>query len=294
MPRNVLDRLRQPGVLVGDGATGTMLQSMGLPPGAAPEEWVLSEPAKIQALYQAYVDAGSDIILTCTFGGSRPRLADAGLGDHTVEINRRAAELARQVADAAGRPVFVAGDIGPTGQLMAPLGPLTYEEAVEVFAEQAAALAAGGADLVQIETMSDLAEIKAAIEAARRVTDLPIFATMSFDTHGRTMMGVRPAQAARELLAAGATAVGANCGRGLDEMEQAVREMRAAFPDAWLIAKPNAGLPRLEGTRAVYDLGPAEFAAYARKFADLGAKIVGGCCGSTPDHIQAVAMVVKS
>jgi 5-methyltetrahydrofolate--homocysteine methyltransferase len=288
MPRNLLDRLRQPGVLIGDGATGTMLQSMGLPPGAAPEEWILNEPAKIRALHEAYVEAGSDVILTCTFGGSRPRLIDAGLGDHIAEINRCAAELAREAADASGRPVFVAGDIGPIGQLMEPMGPLSYVEAVEAFAEQAAALAAGGADLIHIETMSNLSEIKAAVEGVRQVTDLPIFATMSFDTHGRTIMGVLPVRAAEVLLEAGATAVGANCGRGLEEMEQVMREMRAAFPDAYLVAKPNAGLPRLEGTRVVYDLGPVEFASYASKFVDLGIKVIGGCCGSTPDHIRAV------
>ena len=293
MPRNIVDFLHRPGVVVTDGATGTMLQTLGLPPGAAPEEWVLSEPDKIRALYRAYVDAGSDIFLTCTFGGSRPRLAAAGLAEHLAEINRRAAELGREVADAAGRPVFVAGDIGPTGQLMAPMGPLTYDQAVEVFAEEAAALAAGGADLIQIETMSDLAEIRAAVEGTRRATDLPIFATMSFDSHGRTMMGVRPAQAAEALLAAGATAVGANCGRGLDEMEPVIRDMHAAFPEAWLIAKPNAGMPRLEDGEIVYDLGPEEFAAYARRFVELGARIIGGCCGSTPEHIRLVAAAVK-
>ncbi len=290
MSRDLLARLGQPGVLIYDGATGTMLQTMGLRPPATAELWVMEEPDKIRSLHQAYLDAGADLILTCTFGGSRLRLADSGLDVDVAELNRRAAALAREVA---GDRAFVAGDIGPTGQLMAPLGRLTPEKAQEAFAEQAAALAEGGADLIQVETMSDLAEATAAVEAAREATDLPVFATMSFETRGRTMMGVRPAEAAQALLAAGATAVGANCGQSLEEAEQVIREMREAAPDAILIAKPNAGVPKLVGRRPVYEVGPEEFAAFARRLADAGAKIIGGCCGTTPDHIAAVARALK-
>jgi len=267
-----------------------MLQTMGMRPPATAELWVLNEPDKIRALHQAYLDAGADLILTCTFGGSPIRLADSGLGLDVAEVNRRAAELAREVA---GERAFVAGDIGPTGQLMTPMGPLTPEKARQAFAAQAAALAEGGADLIQIETMSDLREATAAVEAAREVTDLPVFATMSFETRGRTMMGVKPAEAAQALLAAGATAVGANCGRSLEEAEQVILEMRQAAPDAILIAKPNAGVPKLVDRRPVYEVGPEEFAAFARRFVQAGAKIIGGCCGTTPAHIAAVARALK-
>lgn len=290
MPRALLTRLRQPGVLIYDGATGTMLQTMGMRPPATPELWVLNEPDKIRALHQTYLDAGADLLLTCTFGGSPIRLADSGLDLNVAEVNRRAAELAREVA---GERAFVAGDIGPTGQLMMPMGPLTPEKARRAFSVQAAALAEGGADLIQVETMGDLAEATAAVEAAREATDLPIFATMSFEAHGRTMMGVQPAQAAQALLAAGATAVGVNCGRSLEEAEEAIREMRQAAPDAILIAKPNAGVPKLVDRRPVYDVGPEEFAAFARRFAEAGVKVIGGCCGTTPAHIAAVVKELR-
>jgi len=285
------DRLSQAGILIADGATGTMLQRMDLPPGAAPERWNLENPDAVRALHRSYVEAGSNLILTNTFGGSRLRLAMEGLDDQVHEINRTAAQLAHEVA---GDQILVLGDIGPTGQLMEPMGTLTYEEAVRVFAEQSAALAEGGVDAILIETMSDLNEAKAAVEGARQATDLPILVTMSFDTYGRTMMGVKPADAARELWALGVKAVGVNCGRTLDENLEAIRQMREALPQATLMAKPNAGLPRLEGTEAVYDVTPEVMADYARQFAALGIKIFGGCCGSTPDHIQAVAQALSN
>jgi 5-methyltetrahydrofolate--homocysteine methyltransferase len=176
---------------------------------------------------------------------------------------------------------------------MAPLGPLTPEKARDAFAEQAAALAEGGADLIQVETMSDLAEATAAVEAAREATSLPVLATMSFETRRRTMMGVKPAEAAQALLAAGATAVGANCGRSLEEAEQVIQEMHEAVPDAILIAKPNAGVPKLMDRRPVYEVTPEEFAEFAQRFVEAGAKIVGGCCGTTPAHIAAVVRTLK-
>ncbi len=284
------DRLSQNGVLIADGATGTTLQQAGLPPGAAPERWNLENPDAIRALHRGYVEAGSDLILTNTFGGSRPRLEMEGLGDQVHEINLTAARLAREVA---GDEVLVLGDIGPTGQLMEPLGTLTYDGAVSAFAEQAAALAEGGVDAILIETMSDLGEAKAAVEGARRVTELPILVTMSFDTHGRTMMGVKPVDAARELLALGVDVIGANCGRTLSENLEAIRQMREALPEATLMAKPNAGLPHMEGSESVYDVTPEVMADYGRKFADLNVKIFGGCCGSTRDHIRAVALALR-
>jgi len=287
-----LTRLRTGPVLVADGAMGTMLQKMGLPPGTAGEAWVLEQPGRIAEVHRAYIDAGAEMILTCTFGGTRARLARAGLTDRVAEVNRRAVEIAREVA---GDRAFVAGDIGPLGELLAPLGKRTYEEAVEIFAEQAAALAEAGVDVLYVETMSALEEVRAAVEACRRVApDLPLTVTLSFDTKGRTSMGVRPEQAAQTLLELGVDGLGANCGRSLEMTEEAARKMRAAAPETPLIVKPNAGMPRMEGGRVVYDATPEQMGEYARRMVDeLGARIVGGCCGSTPEHIAAIARAVR-
>jgi len=284
------ERLKEPGTLVADGATGTMLQNAGLPQGAAPERWNLENPAAVRALYRAYVEVGSDIILTNTFGGTRPRLERDNLGDKTTEINLAAARLAREVA---GDKVIVFGDIGPTGKLLKPLGLLVPADAVDAFAEQAAALAEGDADVILIETMSDLNEAQLAIEGVRKVVGLPIIVTFSFDTHGHTMMGVKPALAAREIWAMGVAAVGANCGRTLSETLTAIQSMRQAVPEAVLMAKPNAGLPHADGADLVYDVTPEIMAEYAHKFAAEGVKIFGGCCGSTPEHIRAVVNALK-
>ena len=277
-------------VLIADGATGTMLQRAGLPAGMAPERWNLENPDAVRGLYRGYVEAGSNIILTNTFGGSRVRLSREGLSDQVAAVNRAAAELAREIA---GDEVLIAGDIGPTGELLEPLGTLRYEDAVAAFAEQAGALAEGGVDLLLIETMSDLNEVKAAVEGARQATSLPIMATMSFDTKGRTMMGVKPEKAAKTLYDLGVTVIGANCGRTLTETLDAVLKMRAAVPDAILMAKPNAGLPHAEGGDLVYDVTPEIMAEYAQRFVtEAGVKIFGGCCGSTPEHIAAIVHVL--
>ncbi len=287
---NFLERLSQSGVLVADGATGTQLQRAGLPPGTAPERWNLENPDAVRALHRGYFEAGADIVLTNTFGGTRFRLERDHLADRVEEINRRAAELAREVA---GPDRLVFGDIGPIGKLMKPYGPTTYAEAVSAFRDQAGGLAAGGVDAILIETMSDLNEVKAAIEAARQVTDLPLLATMSFDTHGCTMMGVKPAQALAALWPLGLAAVGANCGRTLSETLAAIEAMRQADPQAVLMAKPNAGLPHASQAGLVYDVTPEIMGEYALKFAGQGVKIFGGCCGSAPDHIRAVAKALK-
>lgn len=287
----LLERLSQPGVLTADGATGTMLQQAGLPAGISPERWNLENPDAIRALHRGYLDAGADIILTNTFGGSRIKLERDGLAEQASQVNHTAALLARE---AAGEERFVFGDIGPTGKLLQPYGPLTYAAAVEAFAEQAAGLAAGGVDAIYIETMSDLNEARAAVEGARQVTSLPVFVTMSFDTRGRTMMGVKPAQAVTELWGMGLAGVGANCGRTLTETLTAIQEMRAALPEALLIAKPNAGLPRFEGGHSVYDVTPEVMAEFALTFKEQGVKIFGGCCGSNPSHIRAIAAALKN
>ena len=284
-----LHRLHGGEVLLADGATGTMLQRMGLPDGLAPEVWVMEEPDRIRELHRMYVQAGSDLILTCTFGGTRFRLAGHGLADQVVEVNRRAAELAREIA---GDDVFVAGDMGPTGQLLVPLGQVTAEEMRAAFAEQASGLARGGADFLLIETMSDLGEAQAAIEGARQATDLPIVATFSFDTHGRTMMGLKPELVAQKIgsLVEG---VGANCGQDPAEYVGFMRAMRQAAPDAVLWAKPNAGLPRLVEGEAVYDADPEYMAQIALHLREAGAEVIGGCCGTTPEHIAAMRAALR-
>ncbi len=279
-------------VLIADGATGTTLQKAGLPAGTAPERWNLENPDAVRALHRGYIEAGTDMVLTNTFGGTSIRLKREGLSERTAEINLMAAHLAREVA---GDKVLVIGDIGPTGELLAPLGTLTYEDAVAAFAEQAGALAEGGVDAILIETMSDLDEVKAAVEGVRQVTDLPLMVTMSFDTKGRTMMGVKPERAAQTLLSLGVDVMGANCGRTLTETLEAIRKMREAAPDAVLMAKPNAGLPHAEGTDLVYDVTPEVMAEYGRRFVEeAGISIFGGCCGSTAEHIRAVAETLKS
>ena len=283
--------LEEKGLLIADGATGTMLQKAGLAPGAAPERWNLERPDAIRALHRGYIEAGGDLILTNTFGGSAIRLRRDGLEDRAAEVNRMAARIAREMA---GETVGVLGDIGPTGEMMQPLGALSFEEAVAAFAEQASALAEGGVDAILIETMSDLEEVRAAVEGVRKATDLPLLVTLSFDTRGRTMMGVKPERAAKALLSLGVDVMGANCGRTLSETLEAVLKMRAVAPDATLMAKPNAGLPHAEGGDLVYDVTPEIMAEYARRFVEeAGVRIFGGCCGSTPDHIRAVVAALR-
>lgn len=282
----ILERLAHGDVLVADGATGTMLQAAGLPAGMPGEAWVLDKPAEIIALHRAYLDAGSQLILTTTFGGTQARLRAAGLEARAAEINRRAAELARE---AGGDEVYVGGDMGPTGELMAPMGKLTYDAAVELFAEQAQALAAGGVDLIYIETMGDLNEARAAVAGARRACDLPLFVTFSFDTHGRTGMGITPARAAQTMAEMGVSGVGANCGHAPEEVLDFLPQMRAVARQQYLIAKPNAGIPHMVKRQAIYDATPDRMAELACQYAKLGAQIVGACCGSSPAHIAAIA-----
>lgn len=286
----ILERLAAGDVLIADGATGTMLQAAGLPAGMPGEAWILERPEEIRKLHRAYLQAGSGLLLTSTFGGTRARLRSAGLDPKAAEISQRAAELAREVA---GDRVYVGGDIGPTGEMMPPLGKLTYTAAVEMFAEQAAALAAGGVDCIYIETMSDLNEAKAAVEGAQHATDLPVFCTFSFDTHGRTGMGISPAQAASTMAGMGVQAVGANCGHAPEEVLDFLPQMRQAAPGLYLIAKPNAGVPRMVKRQAVYDAGPERMAGLARQYVELGASIVGACCGSSPEHIAAMAKALE-
>lgn len=277
-----------------DGGMGTLLQDSGLEDGAPGELWNLENPDAVRAAHAAYADAGARLLTTNTFGGTRPRLDLHGLGDRVGEVNRTAAQLARSVADERG--LLVAGDLGPTGELLAPLGTLTRKEAQALFAEQLVALVEGGIDLVLIETLSDLGEADAALAAAREVApDLPVAVTMSFDTNVRTMMGVRPGDAVSHLAAAGADAVGANCGRGPGEMELIAAEMvHARTGELLLVAQSNAGLPQVVGDHFEYDATADEMAAHASRLAELGIDLVGGCCGSTPAHIAAMSATLTS
>jgi 5-methyltetrahydrofolate--homocysteine methyltransferase len=287
---DVVTAIRDGRVRVCDGAMGTMLQAAGLDDGGAPELWNVEHPEAIRSIFEQYVAAGSRLITTNTFGGSRPRLAMHGLEDRVAELNEAAARLARSVAD-ANPGVYVLGDVGPSGDLMEPMGALTHDDAVALFSEQVAALAAGGADAILIETMSDLAEVDAAITAAKATAPgLPIFATMSFDTNLRTMMGVRPAQAVTAIAAMGADVVGANCGRGVDEMQIIAAQMAESRPDGTLlIMQSNAGLPVLVDGEFAYTGTPEEMAAFARDMRDLGVDVVGACCGSSPEHLAAIS-----
>jgi 5-methyltetrahydrofolate--homocysteine methyltransferase len=276
-------------ILLADGATGTNLFAMGLTSGDAPEIWNLEHPDRIRALHQGFVDAGSDIILTNTFGGNARRLMLHGMQERAREINRIAAQIARSVADKAGRPVVVAGSVGPTGDLFEPLGMLTEELAVEVFAEQMAGLKEGGADVAWIETMSSLEEIKAAAIAASRV-GIPYTFTASFDTAGRTMMGITPAalvEFAKELNPP-PVAIGANCGVGASDLVLSVLGMHAKTAGLPVIAKANAGIPQFIGAQIHYSGTPELMANYAGLVADSGARIVGGCCGTTFAHVAAM------
>ncbi|MCJ7717265.1 MAG: betaine--homocysteine S-methyltransferase [Anaerolineales bacterium] len=277
-----------------DGAMGTMLMDAGLESGNSPEEWNVHYPEKIRQIHRAYIEAGSQIILTNTFGGTSVRMETHGLQDRVIELNKKAAENACAEADAAPHTVLVAGSMGPTGQLLEPLGTLSASDAEKSFADQAAGLAQGGVDLFWIETMSDLSEVKAAVAGIRSVSDLPIAATMSFDSHGRTMMGVSPEKAVKELEELDIQLMGANCGTGSDELIKAIKEMQSADPKLPLIAKANAGIPQMVGTEVVYDGSPELMAAYAAEVWKEGASLIGGCCGSSPAHIRAMAEALKS
>jgi methionine synthase I (cobalamin-dependent) len=280
--------------VVADGAMGTMLMANGLEFGDPPELWNLEHPEIIRRVQRGYADAGAQVLLTNTFGGNRLRLELHGRADRVDELNRTAAVLARVEANAADHPVLVAGDIGPTGQIMAAIGgTLTPEIAREVFAEQARGLAAAGVDVMWVETMSDVSEAVAAIQGAKDAApDVPVIATMSFDTRGHTMMGVSPERAAETLLAAGAAAVGGNCGNGPDELLPVIEKMRTAFPDAVLVAKANVGQPQLIGMAVDYATTPETMADFARRYIDAGANAIGACCGSTPPHLRAMAEAV--
>ncbi len=293
------DLLTAKGYALADGAMGTQLFDMGLKAGDPPEAWNVDCPADIQAVHRSYLRAGADIVLTNSFGGNRFRLALHGLSRRAVELNEAAARNARLAAEEeserAARPVLVAGSMGPTGELLKPMGAMTASACEAAFAEQAAGLTAGGADLLWIETMSDLREVEAAVRGARSTSDLPVAATMSFDTAGRTMMGTTGAEMGRRLRGLGLAAMGANCGNNLIDTEAAVTAISSAAAERGVavISKPNAGVPVWSDDALVYDGTPQVMAAHAMRILAAGATVIGACCGSTPAHIAKIAAVLR-
>ena len=287
--RNIYDVLKSE-ILISDGAMGTLLQSKGLTDGGAPELWNVEHPEIVDEILESYAAAGANLITTNTFGGTRGRLQMHGLEDRHYELNKAGAEIARKVADRHPN-CFVMGDVGPSGELMEPMGTMTTESAKELFSEQIRALIDGGVDAILIETMSDLNEAEAAVSAVKDLNpDLPVFVTFSFDTNLRTMMGVKPAMAVTQLAQIGVRVIGANCGRGVDEMLQIAKEMVDARPDGvFIITQSNAGLPKLIGDEFVYEGTPEEMEKYAQRMKELGVNIIGSCCGSTPAHTKAMA-----
>ena len=279
--------------LLADGATGTQLFNMGLQSGDAPELWNDSAPDKIRTLYRGPVDAGSDLFLTNSFGSNAARLKLHDASSRSHELSRLAAELGREVADAAGRRVIVAGSMGPTGEIMHPMGALSHAEAVEIFHEQAEGLKAGGADVLWVETISAAEELKAAAEAAK-LSEMPWCCTMSFDTAGRTMMGLSAPQmtAIVNNLPHPPLAYGANCGVGASDLLRTVLGFAAS--DMPVIAKGNAGIPKYHEGHIHYDGTPELMAEYAVLARDAGARIIGGCCGTTPEHLRKMRTALET
>jgi 5-methyltetrahydrofolate--homocysteine methyltransferase len=289
----LLRQLKKRKILISDGAWGTELHAHGLAPGECPEAWNLEHPDKVEAVAKAYVAAGSDIILTNTFGGSEFKLSQYSLADKVSEINQIGVELSRK---AARSETFVVASIGPTGKFVEPLGDVSALAMESAFRKQIAAQVVGGADAILIETMTDLTEATIAIKAVRAICSLPVLVTMTFERgqNGfRTMMGVTVKQAVTVLSNAGADVIGTNCGNGIEHTCEIITEMRS-LSDKFLIAQPNAGMPRLVGEKTVFDQTADDFARHVPKLVQAGANIIGGCCGTTPEHIRAIVRSVRS
>lgn len=293
--KNLLERVKQGEILVSDGAMGTFLFARGLGAGECPESWCVSHPEVVKSIADAYVAAGSDIVETNSFGGNSFKLALYGVGDKVREFNRAAAALAKE---AIGDKGYVAASVGPTGHIVEEEGgDVTVAQLYDAFAAQVTALAEGGADAICVETMASLPEALAAVRAARESSPLPVICTFTFEAGlkgFRTMMGVRPDRAAREAAAAGAHVVGANCGNGIANMIEIARQMRAATPEVPILVHANAGAPVVQDGKTVFLESPDYMASRVRELIEAGANIIGGCCGTTPEHIAAMAKAARS
>ncbi|NNE95629.1 MAG: betaine--homocysteine S-methyltransferase [Acidimicrobiales bacterium] len=287
-----LDLLRSDRPLLADGAMGTSLFALGLISGDCPERWNIETPQRVVEVHRGYIRAGCDIILTNSFGGNGYRLKLHGLEGQVHQLNEAAAQLACSTALETDRSIVVAGSMGPTGELLEPMGTMSPEACAAAYADQAKGLDAGGVDVLWLETLSDIGEVRAALAGIRSVSELPVVVTMSFDTNGRTMMGLTATDMAEELLALGVDAFGANCGNNLADTEEAVRQLMQAAPQIPIVSKANAGIPQWHDDGLVYSGTPEVMAAHAHRLHELGVRIIGGCCGSTQDHIATMRQVI--
>lgn len=296
MATDLLTRLNQGELLICDGAMGTMLHQAGLQPGHCAELWNIDQPEDVGEIHKEYFEAGCDMVITNTFGGSRFKLKKFNQETLVIKLNQAGAKIARHTA-AEYPHKYVLGDIGPTGEFLQPVGEITYDELYSAFKEQALALFAGGVDAIIIETMSAIEEAVCAVKAVKENISLPVIATMTFNPAGdkgyRTMFGVSPQQAAEQLDSAGADVIGTNCGGvRVEQVAEIIREFRK-YTKKPLIAEPNAGLPKLVDGKTVYDESPEYLASLAPEMVKAGANIIGGCCGTTPAHIAAIAKAIK-
>lgn len=290
MNREFFKKLLDQKILILDGATGTELQKRGLPEGVCPEQWVLEHPDVLEEIQREYINAGSDIVCTCTFGGNRVKLEEYGLGERLIEINRKLAELSKKAA--AGSNCFVAGDLAPTGNFIEPFGDMPFEKAVDIYKEQVRGLLAGGVDLFLIETMIDIQEARAALLAVKESSDVPVMVSMTFDQDGRTLTNSDPVTVLIILQSLGADAVGVNCSTGPRDMTKIISLMKP-YARVPLLAKPNAGLPRLVNGITTFDMEAEEFGAYAKDFVRAGVNLLGGCCGTSPLYIESVGRNIE-
>lgn len=291
---SIVNEIKKGKILISDGAWGTFLQQMGLQPGGCPESWNLDFPEKVFEIAKSYVDAGSNMIETNSFGGNSFKLSYFGLQDKVFELNKAAAKISRK---AAGAERHVLGSIGPTGKLLV-MGDVTFGEMYSSFKEQAMALEAGGADALIVETMSDLEEAKAAVSACKENTSCEVICTMTFEKSGEelyhTMMGVTPTDMVQELIDAGATIIGANCGNGMENMIGITREIRRIHSTIPILIHANAGMPVYHEGKTHFMETPEMMAGFVRQLISSGANIIGGCCGTTPEHIRKIAQVVRN